>query len=200
MKQTVPLVIVYLLTMIREKYNRQLIDMENTCPNWLVSIEIAKNLKDIGFDEPCLITNYNYDTDIETNFISFNYNSCSDINVDILECKFGKNSDFKDVHKEYPVNITTIPTWEQIFQWFREKFKLNVIISPINKYVDNPQLFGRPIKILHTFYYFEIFDENVGEYLKIGKYLPKSVSFDTYEKARYTAIKTVIDEHIKEIQ
>lgn len=166
--------------------------------SFLVPENLSLKLKEVGFDEPCLITNYNCDDDIETNFISFNYESCSDVNVDILECKFGKNSDFKDVHKEYPINITAIPTWEQVFQWFREKFKLNVIISPINKYIDNPQLFGRPIRILHTFYYFEIFDANVGEYLKIGKYLSKSAGFYTYEGARYIAVKTVIDEYIKE--
>lgn len=66
--------------------------MENTYPNWLVPIKIAKRLKEIGFDEPCLITNHNYayDDDTETNFISFNQDSCSDVNVDILECKFKK--------------------------------------------------------------------------------------------------------------
>lgn len=29
----------------------------NNYPNWLVSLEIAKELKEIGFNEPCLVEN-----------------------------------------------------------------------------------------------------------------------------------------------
>ena len=52
-------------------------------PNWLVSLEIAKELKEIGFKEKCLCYWHEYFHRIE----------CS----------------------------TSLPTWEQIFEWFRER-------------------------------------------------------------------------------
>ena len=169
-------------------------NIENTYPDWLVSIEIAKKLKEIGFDDPCLITNHDYahDDDTETNLISFNMDSCSNVNVDILECKFERNSDFKDVHKEYPVNITTIPTWEQVFKWFRDKFKLNIIIYSKNERVRNPHSFDPCNEITCKLYYYEILNSNT------EKCLAKSVWFDTYEEARYTAVKTISNKHIEE--
>lgn len=81
----------------------------NDYPNWLVSIEIAKKLKEIGFDEP---------TQNNTSF-------------DILESKRYKeeNKIYSQNHVlkgySYDANCTkegiSIPTWEQVIEWFIEK-------------------------------------------------------------------------------
>mgnify|MGYP000880428448 CR=1 FL=1 len=80
----------------------------NNYPNWLVSIEQAKKLKEIGFDKPT-------------------QNNTSDY---VLESKRYKDEN-KLYSNEYVLkglynaNETkegiSIPTWEQVFEWFREK-------------------------------------------------------------------------------
>ena len=73
----------------------------NNYPNWLVPIEIAKELKAIGFVVPC---SFYYDEKLlkispwhDEEFVVTNWN---------------------DKLFRYCVSI---PTWEQVFQWFRSK-------------------------------------------------------------------------------
>ena len=80
----------------------------NNYPNWLVPIETAKKLKEIGFDKPT-------------------QNNTSDY---VLESK--RYKDEKKLYSNeyvlkglYNANKTkdglSIPTWEQAFEWFRGK-------------------------------------------------------------------------------
>lgn len=71
----------------------------NDYPSWLVSTEIARKLKEIGFNEPCLLS---YDLTLETN---------SQLSGDLGYCTFSIN-DFDN---------GDIPTWEQVIEWFIEK-------------------------------------------------------------------------------
>ena len=73
----------------------------NDYPNWLVPLDIALQLKAIGFDEPC---SFYYDEKLlkispwhDEEFVVTNWN---------------------DKLFRYCVSI---PTWEQVFQWFRSK-------------------------------------------------------------------------------
>ena len=78
-------------------------------PSWLVPLEIAKSLKEIGFTKPTQNTT----------------------SSDILESKrykeenkiYSQNYILKG--SSYNANNTkggiSIPTWEQVFEWFREK-------------------------------------------------------------------------------
>jgi hypothetical protein len=78
-------------------------------PSWLVPLEIAKSLKEIGFNKPTQNTT----------------------SSDILESKrykeenkiYSQNYILKG--SSYNANNTkggiSIPTWEQVFEWFREK-------------------------------------------------------------------------------
>lgn len=87
-------------------------------PTWLVPIEIAKELKEIGFNEYCPFFVYPNDDEV---FISGTVTVEEDwldednygeviIDLSVTECgKFNK------------LNFQTIPTWEQVFEWFREK-------------------------------------------------------------------------------
>ena len=97
-------------------------------PNWLVPLEIAKELKEIGFNEPCLVEN------VETHsedycFINFEEEMCSDVSVMLEDVVFVKNQFLEEelgIYKHFVLK-TAIPTWEQIFEWFREKGYIGTI-------------------------------------------------------------------------
>ena len=72
-------------------------------PNWLVSLEIAKELKEIGFKEKCLCYWHEYFHRIE----------CSTDDEDRL-CP-----EYYDYNTDE--STTSLPTWEQVLEWFREK-------------------------------------------------------------------------------
>lgn len=71
-----------------------------------VSYELALELKELGFDEPC----FAYAT------MEYKY---------VIHCGIG----FK-VHKEsdLPTKPFGVPTWQSAFRWFREKYKLDSYI------------------------------------------------------------------------
>ena len=73
----------------------------NNYPTWLVPLDIAQELKEIGFDTPC---SFYYDEKLlkispwhDEEFVVTNWN---------------------DKLFRYCVSV---PTWEQVFEWFREK-------------------------------------------------------------------------------
>lgn len=77
-------------------------------PTWLVPLEIAKELKEIWFDEPC-----NHYVRISNDDIKLKINHSS-IGLVILK----RNSEYLN---DDIASFVTIPTWEQVFEWFREK-------------------------------------------------------------------------------
>ena len=94
----------------------------NSYPSWLVSLEIAKELKEIGFNEPCLVENVETHSE-DYYFINFEEEMCSDVSIMLEDVIFVKNQFLEDelgIYKHFVLK-TAIPTWEQVFQWFREK-------------------------------------------------------------------------------
>ena len=94
----------------------------NNYPNWLVSLEIAKELKEIGFNEPCLVENVETHSE-DYSFINFEEEKCSDVSVMLEDVVFVKNQFLEDdlgIYKHFVLK-TAIPIWEQVFEWFREK-------------------------------------------------------------------------------
>lgn len=87
----------------------------NNYPNWLVPLDIAQQLKEIGFDEPTLFHYYEHDFDItiETNSYYDEGEAQGYLHFYISALK---EEDFN----HYKIQIS-IPTWEQVFQWFRSK-------------------------------------------------------------------------------
>lgn len=77
-------------------------------PTWLVSPDIAKELKEIGFDEPC-----NHYVRISNDDIKLKINHSS-IGWVILK----RNSEYLN---DDIASFVTIPTWEQALAWFRAK-------------------------------------------------------------------------------
>ena len=112
-------------------------------PSWLVPIEIAKELKEIGFDMVC------QNWQAYESFVSVNFT-------------------YLDRYRKNNYDVTTIPTWEQVLEWFREK---GFMITLIN-YEDESKFSFFNMKIKGGVYY--------------------AGAFYTYEEARGELVKTLI--------
>ena len=91
-------------------------------PTWLIPLDIARKLKEIGFNEPCLIENIETHSE-DYSFINFEEEMCSDVNVQLEDVVFVKNQDLEDnlgIYKDLMLK-TAIPTWEQALAWFRAR-------------------------------------------------------------------------------
>nr|DAK09047.1 MAG TPA: hypothetical protein [Caudoviricetes sp.]DAN54233.1 MAG TPA: hypothetical protein [Caudoviricetes sp.] len=87
----------------------------NNYPSWLVPLEIAKELKEIGLDEPTLFHYYenDFDVTIETNSYYDEGEAQGYLHFYI--------SAFKEENFNRDKKCISLPTWEQVFKWFREK-------------------------------------------------------------------------------
>ena len=94
-------------------------------PTWLVSPDIAKELKEIGFNEPCPFSMDNY----------WSFVDCSKDGNGFFDLE-GKNYNiYKDVY--------SIPTWEQALAWFRAKDyygNLEATSKGTSAYIFHPEL------------------------------------------------------------
>ena len=97
--------------------NKKEVEKENY-PSWLVPVNIAKELKEIGFNEYCPFIVYPNDNDVvisgtvtvkEDWLDEDNY---GEVIIDLPVWKCGTFNKY---------NFQTVPTWEQAFEWFREK-------------------------------------------------------------------------------
>lgn len=77
-------------------------------PTWLVPLDIAQQLKEIGFDEPC-----NHYVRISNDDIKLKINHSS-IGLVILK----RNSEYLN---DDIASFVTIPTWTDVFAWFRAR-------------------------------------------------------------------------------
>mgnify|MGYP000849388012 FL=1 len=83
-------------------------------PTWLVPINIAKELKEIGFNEPCILY---YDRNIGEILLEITV-------VASEKCMFKwyePLEEFNFFYNKGIKNYITIPTWEQALAWFRAK-------------------------------------------------------------------------------
>lgn len=84
----------------------------NNYPSWLVSVEIAKKLKEIGFDLPCAFVLTNKDRLGFTTEGDGNYHTFYDLDL---------NSNTKG-------SLVCVPTFDQVFMWFREKGLIGTVV------------------------------------------------------------------------
>lgn len=77
----------------------------NNYPSWLVSVEQTKKLKEIGFDTPCAFVLTNKDKIGFTTKGGNQYHLFEELDL---------NSNSKS-------SLVYVPTFEQVFEWFREK-------------------------------------------------------------------------------
>ena len=120
-------------------------------PNWLVPLDIAQELKAIGFDEPC-----NHYVRISNDDIKLKINHSS-IGWVILK----RNSEYLN---DDIASFVTIPTWTDIFAWFRARGLYSYI---------------RPYIAPENFYIYSIYDNN-----NFDKCCGRR---DTYEEAKKNA-------------
>lgn len=89
-------------------------DTDKNYPSWLVPIDVARKLKELGFKERCIFT-YN-----EQQGLTIETSRLHESVVGFNELLFDEN-DFDAV--------VSVPTYEQVFEWFANKDWLGVIIS-----------------------------------------------------------------------
>ena len=126
-------------------------------PSLLVSVEIAKKLKKIGFNEPCLVKNVETHSE-DYNFINFKEEMYSEAIVLLEDVEFVNNKDLKDklgIYKDFVLR-TAIPTWEQVFEWFRNKGLVAVIATAEVLNEGDPQYYASVDDIKKGGYYYDI--------------------------------------------
>ena len=82
----------------------------NNYPTWLVPLEIAKELKEIGFNKKTMFYFFSADT-------TFKFSISEDITLDYILPIGDVELDNYNRKGFY----ASIPAWEQVFEWFREK-------------------------------------------------------------------------------
>lgn len=139
----------------------------NNYPTWLVPIEIAKELKEIGFEEEC----------------HFFWNFYEDVNKMCCYADISEEDDDFLLPNTYNYNnknstgyyvYLSLPTWEQVFEWFREK-GFNITLE---NHEDSTKFMFYNMKI------------NEGKHFK-GE-------FSNYEEAREALVKALIQTYKNE--
>ena len=139
----------------------------NNYPNWLVPLEIAKELKKIDFNELCLFA---FDTQNNDLYL---------IQREKKDCVW-----YEDISLLYepivPTDSFLVPTWEQVFEWFREKGYESYIRLESHAHFDEG-----------NYYYFEITKSNLRQ-------LDWQGDFDDYNEAREALVKALIQTYKNE--
>lgn len=163
-------------------------------PSWLVPIEIAKELKRIGFNTNTVFL-YN-EEDRNKPKIFFGLNTLEEVDgqddLEIEQMNFYQEADME-------VYECILPTWEQVFEWFREKGLhsfIRVAITNLEFDKKNAERLKNPI----TFYKYVKGKDALGtlmfsieNYSEISSYN----TFSTYEKCREELVKSLINDYKK---
>jgi hypothetical protein len=80
-----------------------------------VTYEIALKLKELGFDEPCIMFYYESQLAILGQFDSFKHS-------------FRSNSEHTSIEKESE-KFVSAPLWQQVIDWFRVKHNIGINIT-----------------------------------------------------------------------
>nr|DAQ96895.1 MAG TPA: hypothetical protein [Caudoviricetes sp.] len=135
----------------------------NNYPTWLVPLEIAKELKEIGFNKKTMFYFFSADT-------TFKFSISEDITLDYILPIGDVELDNYNRKGFY----ASIPAWEQVFEWFREK-GFNITLE---NHEDSTKFMFYNMKI------------NEGKHFK-GE-------FSNYEEAREELVKTLIQTYKSE--
>ena len=138
-------------------------------PDWLVPLDIAQELKAIGFDEPC---HFYYQNDYSEYLKAGDPDKYHIISDSLAANRKNAN------HNIYEIAISA-PTWEQVFAWFRKRGYLYAIENEI---CYDFKTRTQPPKIKYTSYF-----ETVGSGVKID-----SCTSESYEEAREELVRDLI--------
>lgn len=138
-------------------------------PNWLVPLEIAEELKEIGFDEPC-------------HFYFLYYQGWEMLKKRGDEYGFITSNSCKAyvVENHNAIGKLSVPTWEQVFAWFRSKEYESYIQLESQSSIDEGY-----------YYYFEITNSYLYQ-------LDCKGNFDNYEDVREALVKALIQTYKRE--
>ena len=131
----------------------------NNYPSWLVSVEQAKKLKEIGFNKP---TQNTTSSDILESKRYKEENKIYSQNYILKESSYNANGTEKGI---------SIPTWEQVFEWFREK------------------------EIVGTVRYLPILGKKIYIYVINAPFVSCEEEFLSYEEAREALVNRLIKEY-----
>lgn len=133
----------------------------NNYPNWLVPLDIAIKLKEIGFNKKTMFYFFSGDT-------TFKFSISEDIPLDYILPIVDVELDNYNRKGFY----ASIPIWEQVFEWFREKGYHGVIAV---RYEDGDDEYS---------YRIEFLDELITDFNQDNPL--------TYEEAREALVKALI--------
>ena len=138
----------------------------NNYPNWLVPLDIAQELKAIGFDEPC-------------HFHFLYYHGWEMLKKRGDEYGFITSNNCRAyvVENHNGIGKLSVPTWEQVFAWFREKGYESYIRLESHSHFDEG-----------NYYYFEIVKPSLYQI----KQIYEQDGFDDYNEAREALVKALI--------
>lgn len=139
----------------------------NNYPNWLVPLDIAIELKEIGFEEECHFF-WNFYEDV-------NKMCCyADISEEDDDFLFPNTYNYNNKNSIGYYVYLSLPTWEQVFEWFREKGFESYIRLESHAHFDEG-----------NYYYFEITKSNLRQ-------LDWQGDFDDYNEVREALVKALI--------
>jgi hypothetical protein len=133
----------------------------NNYPSWLVPLDIAIKLKEIGFNKKTMFYFFSAD-------ITFKFSISEDIPLDYILPIGDVELDNYNRKGFY----ASIPTWEQVFEWFREKGMFHSICI-VDDLLEGVKYFEAEIR------------DNNGDIICI-------LSRETYEEAREALVKALI--------
>lgn len=110
-------------------------------PTWLVSPDIAKELKEIGFDEPCvfydILGDITFDVEFKEENLPYEYEG-GFFSVSIPYKEY-----FRPFKNSMDYILVSLPTWEQALAWFRAKGyygNLEATSKGTSAYIFHPEL------------------------------------------------------------
>jgi hypothetical protein len=138
-----------------------------------ITYEQALALKELGFNEPCLLEEYFEDGKCIS---EWSYEKPFKINTELDHLTDKFNAD-DDEHYEYSV---AAPLKQQVFKWFRDKHKIQGYIYPLTvQGYKNGRIFTNYIYTIKDLYYIIESD-------------PVNEEFKTYEEAESACIDKLI--------
>lgn len=156
---------------------------ENNYPSWLVPVEIAKKLREIGFDKECIF--------VLTKSNKIGFTTKEDNQYHLFE-EVNLNSNLEN-------SLVCIPTWEQVFEWFRDKG----LHSHIEVLYTNTEYDKKETKILEkpiTLYCYFTGHSATGTFFFSRRNTTEvfhTERFKSYEKCREAMVNSLIDKYKK---
>ena len=144
-----------------------------------IPYELAVTLKELGFDEPCLINYY-----IEKGEMYIEYTEDGITNTELDETTNKLNEQNRENGEFLFEYSYTAPTWHQAFRWFREKYNLVCIVFNDDGDIEHDNIrFNWEIRVItHSFKNMKNQkNASVGEY-----------NYKTYEEAELECLKKLI--------